>query len=69
MKKLAYVGIDYHIKSLTVAVIIEGEKDFNDTIRLKNENMIISKYLKKLSTTTPKRGGMRVTLKGLNYCY
>ncbi len=27
MKKIAYVGIDYHIKLLSIAVVIEGEKE------------------------------------------
>ena len=49
MKKIAYVGIDYHMNVVAIAVIIEGEKEFYDTIRLKNSNKLIAKYLKKLS--------------------
>ena len=49
MKKIAYVGIDYHINSLTIAVVIEGQKDFHDTIRIKNLDKTITKYMKKLS--------------------
>jgi transposase len=49
MKKIAYVGIDYHLNSLSVAVIIEGQKDFLETIHLKNVNKVIAKYLKRLS--------------------
>ena len=36
MKKIAYFGIDYHMNVVAIAVIIEGEKEFYDTIRLKN---------------------------------
>jgi transposase len=49
MKKIAYLGIDYHIKTVTIAVIIEGEKDFFDTTHMINEDKNIKKYLKKLS--------------------
>ena len=49
MKKVAYVGIDYHINSVTIAVIIEGEKDFHNTNRIKNTDSNIKKRLKKLS--------------------
>jgi len=49
MKKIAYVGIDYHLNSVTMAVVVEGQKDFHDAIRLSNHNKVISKYLKKLS--------------------
>ncbi len=31
-KKIAYVGIDYHINLLSIAVVIEGEKDLYQTI-------------------------------------
>ena len=49
MKKIAYVGVDYHIKTVTIAVMIEGEKDVKDTVHLKNEDKVIRKYLKKLA--------------------
>jgi transposase len=49
MKKIAYVGIDYHMNVVTIAVIIEGEKDFYDTIRLKNSDKLIAKYMEKLA--------------------
>jgi transposase len=49
MKKIAYVGIDYHLNSLSIAVMLEGKKDFYETIRLKNNDKVISKYMKKLS--------------------
>jgi transposase len=49
MKKIAYVGVDYHSKSLSIAVIIEGEKKIHGMIRLKNEDKVIRKYMKKLS--------------------
>ena len=49
MKKIAYVGIDYHMNVVAIAVIIEGEKEFYDTIRLKNTDTLIAKYMQKLS--------------------
>ena len=49
MKKTAYVGIDYHVKQITVAVMLAGEKDFHETIHLVNKDKMISQYLKKLS--------------------
>lgn len=48
-KKIAYVGIDYHLNSLSIAVMVEGEKDFHHSIRLPNEDKVIFKYMKKLS--------------------
>ena len=49
MKKIAYVGIDYHKNSLTIAVLIHGNKKIHETVRLKNEDKLIRKYMKKLS--------------------
>jgi transposase len=49
MKKIAYVGMDYHLNSVTMAVVVEGQKNFYDTIRLSNQDKVISKYLKKLA--------------------
>jgi len=49
MKKIAYVGIDYHLNSLSIAVMVQGEKDPSDMVRLKNDDKIIRKYMKKLS--------------------
>ena len=43
MKKIVYVGVDYHVKTITCAVIIEGEKDFLNTIRFKNNHKNIKK--------------------------
>ena len=51
MKKIAYIGIDYHLHSLSIAVILEEEHTFYDLIRLKNEDKVISKYMKKLFET------------------
>ena len=49
MKKIAYVGIDYHVNSLSIAVVLEGEKKIHEMIRLKNNDKVIGKYLKRLS--------------------
>jgi len=51
MKKIAYIGIDYHLHSLSIAVMLEGERKCYELIRLKNEDKVISKYMKKLSDT------------------
>ena len=50
MKKIAYVGIDYHLNSLTIAVLIDGSHKIKDTIRIKNDDKIIRKYLKKFAS-------------------
>jgi transposase len=49
MKKLAYVGIDYHLDFLAIAVVIEGQKKIHETVRIANQDKVIRKYLKKLS--------------------
>lgn len=49
MKKIAYVGIDYHMNSLSAAVMIEGEKEIHQTIRLANKDKMVLKFFKKLS--------------------
>ena len=51
MKKIANVGVDYHLNSLSIAVLAEGEQEFHQTIHLKNDDRLIAKYLKKLSKT------------------
>ena len=51
MKKIVYLGIDYHLNSLTIAVMLEGEHAFHDLIHLRNEDKVICKYMKKLSGT------------------
>lgn len=47
MKKIAYVGIDYHENTLTIAVCVKNK--IHDTVRMRNEDKIIRRYLKKLS--------------------
>lgn len=49
MKKIAYIGIDYHMDSLSVAVIIDGEKELYDSITMKNNDKFILKFFKKLA--------------------
>lgn len=49
MKKVAYVGVDYHMNSLSIAVVVEGEKRIHQMIRLANDDKVIVKYFKKLS--------------------
>lgn len=49
MKKIAYVGIDYHLNSLSIAVLVEGKKTPHEMVRLKNEDRLIRKYMSKLS--------------------
>jgi len=50
MKKIAYIGVDYHLNSLSIAVMVEDEKTFHDLIRLKNEDKGIRRYMNKLSS-------------------
>lgn len=49
MKKISYVGIDYHLNSLSIAVIISGEKRPYEMIRIKNDDKVIRKYMSKLA--------------------
>ena len=37
MKRIAYIGIDYHMETVSAVVIIEDKKDFFNTIRIKNQ--------------------------------
>jgi transposase len=49
MKKVAFLGVDYHIKTITIAVYLAKEKKFYETIRLNNDDRIVKKYMAKLS--------------------
>ena len=49
MKKIAYVGTDYHVKTITIAVYLNDEKRFLETTRLTNDDKIIAKFMKRLS--------------------
>jgi hypothetical protein len=49
MKKIAYLGVDYHINHVTIAVMIEAKRKFHDTIRIKTEDRAIKKYIHKLA--------------------
>jgi hypothetical protein len=49
MKKIAYCAIDYHLKHLSIAVMIKGKKQFSDVIRVPNDDRAIKKYMKTLS--------------------
>jgi transposase len=49
MKKIAYVGVDYHLNSLSIAVVIAGKKQPFEMIRLKNDDKVIRKYMSKLA--------------------
>jgi hypothetical protein len=41
MKKIAYIGVDYHLNSLSIAVVIAGEKQPFEMIRLRNDDKVI----------------------------
>jgi transposase len=49
MKKIAYVGIDYHQSFLAVVVLPEGASQPEDKAKLENDPKKIKKYMKKLS--------------------
>lgn len=49
MRRIAYVGVDYQINRVSMAVLIEGEKDLLNNFLLKNDDKMIHKHLKKLS--------------------
>lgn len=42
--KIAYVGVDYHLNSVSLAVMIEGQKEVHETIRIKNEDKLAREY-------------------------
>lgn len=46
-KKVAYFGVDLHKKTATVAVMIEGEIDFKEVVKLPNERKTLKKYFKR----------------------
>lgn len=46
MKKLAYLGVDYHVKTVTITVYLNDE-GFYETVRFNNSDKTIAKYLKK----------------------
>ena len=48
MKRIAYLGVDYHVKTVAITVYINDE-GFYETVRFKNSDKTITKYLKKLS--------------------
>lgn len=49
MKQLAYVGVDYHVKTITVAVYLPDKDLFFSTIHLPNDDKVVNKHMKKLS--------------------
>ena len=49
MKRIAHVGVDYHVKSITIAVYLSEEKSFLETIHLNNNDKVITRYMKKVS--------------------
>ena len=67
MKKIAYVGIDYHQNTLTIAVRVQGSKKIKETIRLNNEEKLISKYMNKLSKEFQIRACYEASSSG--YCF
>ena len=48
MKKIAHLGVDYHVKTVAITVYINDE-GFYETVRFKNSDKKITNYLKKLS--------------------
>lgn len=51
MKKIAYVGIDYHQPFLALVVLPEGAGNPVQRVKLENDSKKIKKYMKKLSVT------------------
>jgi transposase len=49
MKKIAYLGIDYHENTLSIAVYVKGKNKIYETVRIRNKDKSIRLYLKKLS--------------------
>lgn len=67
MEKIAYVGIDYHLKSLSIAVLIKGEIEFHDLVRINNQDRFIIKYMKKLSKEYKIRACYEASFSGYSF--
>jgi transposase len=67
MKRIAYVGIDYHLNSLSVAVIVKGKKQPFEMIRLKNDDKVIRKYMSKLAGTFEIRACYEASSSGYSF--
>lgn len=67
MSKIAYVGIDYHLNSLSIAVMVEGEKTPYETVRLKNDDKVIRKYMSKLSEQFPIKACYEASTNGYSF--
>jgi len=67
MKKIAYVGIDYHQNTLTIAVRIQDNTNIYETVHLRNEDKLIRKYMKKLSEAFDIRACYEASSSG--YCF
>lgn len=66
-KLIAYVGIDYHKNTVTVAVIIEGTNEYYDTRHMTNDDKIIRKYMKKLSKKYNIKACYEASCNGYNF--
>jgi len=67
MKKIAYVGIDYHLNSLSIAVMVEGKRKPHQTVHFKNDDKMLRKYMKKLSEKFEIRACYEACANG--YCF
>jgi len=67
MSKIAYVGIDYHLNSLSIAVMVDGQKTPYETIRLKNDDKVIRKYMSKLAVQFQIKACYEASANG--YCF
>jgi transposase len=67
MTKIAYVGIDYHLNSLSIAVMIEGEKEPDQMVHLKNDDRVIRKYMSKISQSFHVKACYEASTNG--YCF
>jgi transposase len=64
MKKVAHVGVDYRMNSLSIGVLIDGEKKIHQMIRLANEDRVILKYFKKPSEKYEVRSSYEASCSG-----
>lgn len=67
MTKIAYVGIDYHLNSLSIAVLIEGEKEPDQMVHLKNDDRFIRKFMSKISQNFQIKACYEASTNG--YCF
>jgi hypothetical protein len=67
MKKIAYVGIDYHENSLSLAVRVHGITTIHETVRLRNDDKMIRTYLTSFQSNSTSEPAMKPPQAGIRF--